>query len=207
MSQIFSDEISEVYRKYIIKIKLSDQQSFFLLWGTNLANEDMDYLMLDTHNNIIAFTKIKDMLKFLRQSDLTIDEQSTKRWAHEYRSNKAYVTYNIGAMLGMINDVEDFKTCDRELASAIINFRNLFSDYAYQVDRKDLLDIHDEVNLNIFIEWVNVSFFWDHPSEDHETEFEKQLVNLDFNKAKRKIKAMVDRFVETLTITGYPVWR
>lgn len=87
---IHSDAVSEKYRKYIVKCITGPKKTLYLFWGTNLQNEDQDYFLLNDNKNILAFTKIKDLVQYPNINSAAIDPENTARWAEAYWANKAY---------------------------------------------------------------------------------------------------------------------
>ena len=54
--------ISEKYRKFVISIKLLDNE-YFIFWGTDMKEKDQDNLLLDHNGNIITMIDKEKMEK------------------------------------------------------------------------------------------------------------------------------------------------
>jgi len=204
--KIFSDSVSEQYRKYVIKIITSNRKSYYLLWGTDVHNEDFDYLLLNTANNIIAFSRIKDLLVFVNRTANLVDEKSVKKWVKTYKANKAYVTYNFLYLLDFISekDIIDANEEYADKAISIIDFFNLFSDYSQQTNRKDLLKLCQDNDINILIDYLYMTFFWRASKESCKEKLNKKIKKLDFLKVEENIKNMVYSFEKEIVMIGYP---
>src|SRR5687767_4779083 len=142
-----SDEFSEKYRKYVVKFILRSDKNLYTLWGTDLSNEDFDYLLLNEEHQILLFLSIENLIDYLKENELMIDPTNTKEWVKHYVPKKEYTTYNLKEVDKIINDL-DFclEKLERDTAFSLVNFYNLFSDYSYQIQEKNLLKLIDEKN-------------------------------------------------------------
>lgn len=157
-NNINSDEISERFRKYIIRLVFPDK-ILFVLWGTDLNNQDFDYLLTDNNGNIIAFKEIQGLLGYLRVDDIKYDPVNTKLWAKGYNLNKAYTSYNLTSIIKIINN-QSFELLHVKEAEALelINFYNLFSDYARQIGNDEMIPIIEQKDTQLFFDFAYSSF-------------------------------------------------
>ncbi len=200
MGRIFSDVASETYRKYIVKIKLSNRRFYYFLWGTDLDNEDVDYLLLNLSNKIMAFLSITDLLTFVKHTSCIIDDTNTKSWANSYKGSRAYITYDFASLINFLDEVNTIGDYEKKSAMMVINFCNFFSDYAFQVNRQDLLNLYREDNLGVLIASLNIMFFWEVPNSSYKSELEGRLSKFDILKANETITKMVNSFERELVI-------
>lgn len=206
MSIIYSDPISEKYRKYVIKVRTAHKSSYYLLWGTNLENEDEDYLMLDSNNNIIVFSKIKTLIFYVKQTNDLLDYFNTKKWAEEYRNNRAYTSYDLFSINSFLNEVNSVEEYEEENAKDLISFISLFSDYAYQLNNSRYLKLYKEDNLEIFRDYLNLRFFWKTAEDSYVSELNEKIRNLNFLKVKELVKEMIFTFESSLLLVSNDVY-
>jgi len=199
---VFSDEISERYRKYIIQLKLPAQQSLYLLWGTDTANEDTDYLMLDQEYKMLAFPNISELLHYVKTTgNSLIDEPATKEWLSNYKANRAYTSYDLVQLMNLMESDQGHQDYTKDEAWEITAFCSLFSDYAYQLDREDLLRLYQDKDLHVFIDWVNAQYLWK-PDVAYLAELTQQLEHSGFEKIKVTIRKIYHSFIQNLVIVS-----
>ncbi len=201
---IFSDEISEQYRKYIIQLQLPAQQSLYLLWGTDTANEDTDYLLLDLDHKMLAFPNISELLHYIKTTRSSlIDEQATKEWLSAYKANKAYTSYNLDQLMSLMESDRAPQDYTKDEAWEITDFCNLFSDYAYQLKREDLIQLYRDKDLHVFIDWVNAQYLWK-PDVAYLAKLTQQLEHSGFEKIKTTIRKIYHSFIQNLVVASAP---
>lgn len=202
MFRVYSDPISERYRKYIVKVKTTFENSYYLLWGTNLENGEEDYLMLDSENNIVARNRIIALITYIKQKNDLLDPNNTKEWAEEYKRNRAYTSYDLLSINSFLNEVDSVEEYDKDNAMALIRFLNLFSDYAYQLSNSAFLKLYNEDNLVIFRNYLNLIFFWKTSEECYVSKLNAQMHDLNFLKVKEIVKEMIFIFENKLKGSG-----
>lgn len=158
--EINTDEVSEKYKKYVIELLTSDQRKVYLLWGTDNSNQDFDYVFLNNDNYINAFSKIETLKKYLEMQEIKVDPLNTKQWAKEHNSNKPYSIYNLPKVTKVLTPAFNLNKLNQAIASDLLNFYNLFSDFAYQINDVELLKITKEKNTKIFFDFACNTFFW-----------------------------------------------
>ncbi|WP_153847054.1 hypothetical protein [Sphingobacterium paramultivorum] len=201
--KIRSDKVSEKYRKYINKILLPGNKYCYILWGTDLDNEDFDYLLLNENKEIIAFKKIKDLLSFVKNTTIDIpDARRMKRWGELYKSNRSYSTYDLRFLLEiLIEDYDaEFYVKEKSRALEIIDFYNLFSDYSNQSVNRKMLKLQKNKNLNLFIDYLYMYCFWSKPKETYEQRLRTKVENINFNELIRILKEMIFLFTNQIKI-------
>lgn len=158
---INSDPVSEQFRKYIIKLAITEHITVYVLWGTDKQNEDFDYLLANEDSKILGFKTIDSLLEYVNTKHVPVDEKNTKEWARAYNSNRYYVLYDFPKLKSVL-DKQNFslRKILKEDALDLVSFYNLFSDYAYQTENQDLLLLIRESNLQLFFDFANNTFFW-----------------------------------------------
>ncbi|GEM_PF-1461701 len=199
--KIFTDEISERYRKYIIQLKLPAKRSMYLLWGTDTGNEDSDYLMLDPANRLLGFSTIKALLHYVKTTKHALtDEPATKEWVSAYKANRAYVSYDIELLIGLM-EVSDKRPENYTKAAAVelTDFCHLFSDYAYQLNQQEWVRLYQDKDLHVFIDWVHARYLWK-PDAAYLAALTDQLKHIDFEKIKTKVRKMYHYLMQNLVV-------
>lgn len=203
--KVFSDEVSELYRKYIIELKLPAKQSLFLLWGTDSNNEDEDYLMLNPENKILVFPKIKELLHYVKTTGETLkDAAKTRAWARDYKANRSYTSYDIEELITLMeNSDKPLENYTKEEAIETSTFCSLFSDYAYQLKQEELIRLYHDEDLAVFQDWVNAQYLWK-PDEDYLAALTDQLKKIDDENIKTIIRKMYRYFIENIVVVKAP---
>lgn len=205
--KIFSDEVSELYRKYIIKLKLPAGQSLYLLWGTDTNNEEVDYLMLNPENKILAFPKIKELLHYVKTSGTTLkDAAKTRAWARDYKANRAYTSYDIEQLITLMeNSDKPLENYTKEEAIETSTFCSLFSDYACQLKQEELIRLYHNEDLAIFQDWVNAQYLWK-PDEGYLAALTDQLRKINDKNIKTIISKMYRYLIENIVVVKAPAY-
>ncbi|WP_286776772.1 hypothetical protein [Sphingobacterium sp. UBA2074] len=199
------NNVSEQYRKYIVKIISPFQQSLYLFWGTDLEKEEDDYLLLDLKDKIIAFLRIQDLLHYVKlPGNILIDNLHSKKWALLFKGKMAYKIYDLGRLSTIMKHWKIIYDIRLDEAMEIIDFCNLFSDYAYQINSDDLIALYENKDLNILLDWVNATYFWKTSDEKYLAELRYRMENLNFLISKDIIIKMLSLFIDHIIILSYP---
>lgn len=194
---IYSDKVSEKYRKYIIKVRVKSSKEYYFLWGTNLKNTDNDYLLVDRDNQILGFKTISDLLFFIKNSSSLLDLDNTKKWAKYYKRMRAYATYDLGKLENILESTKSIQSFNKKSIFLIIDFYNLFSDFTYQIGDKTMGKIINEKNTRKMIDYGYEHFFWGknyiQSSKKNDT-----LNGFDYSQFSSNILLMVSEFVERI---------
>ncbi|MEO7174280.1 MAG: hypothetical protein ABIV51_00610 [Saprospiraceae bacterium] len=155
------DNISEQFRKYIIEIKFNNQSNF-MLWGTDMVDEDEIDKILSFEGSILLFSSINQIQTYVKSNLKSIfDSENLHQWARKMRVRKPYATYDLDQLKSIISD-EDFTInhFDKKKAFEFIDFYNLFGDYAHQTKDEEAHHLMQEKNTKLFFDFAYNSFFW-----------------------------------------------
>lgn len=191
-----TDEISEKYRKYVVNVLLDKKEHFYLLWGTNLENEDVDYLLVNKSNSILAFLTIPDLVKYVNHANLLIDPVSTKKWANSYSANRPYCTYDLFSIKKTLEKGFSLEEIGKSEAVHIVDLCNLFSDYAYQTDSRLFLNQLEKKDIKIFCDYIYEDFFWD--KRGSEEGIKGMTENFNFDNFRNDFMQLILLFEEVL---------
>jgi hypothetical protein len=188
--KVNTDKISEQFRKYVIELILSENQKVFTLWGTDLSNEDFDYLLLDQQQKILAFPKIQNLIDSLKLNSVTIDNQNTQKWAHQFKNDEAYVTYDLIKVQKLISRlVLDLEIFTKDDVLCIINFYDLFTDYVSQTKIEDGLKLIDDANRFSFFDLIEDILIWkSDKSQRSKPDVEKSQVDVFVKNYKEMLR-------------------
>jgi hypothetical protein len=200
--EIYSDDVSETYRKYVIKIKLSNGNCYYSLWATDLNDKDFDYLLVNATNKILVFSRIVDLLSYIRESGGLIDEDNTKKWVSMYKNEKAYSTYDLTSLLPFFDETIAIEQYKEENAMELIDFVNLFSDFANQIKSCDLIELRNNENMDTFIDYLYMVFFWDTPDASYELDMKNKIASISLSEVRQLIKKMVYSFENSILIVN-----
>ncbi len=150
--KIESDKFSEKYRKYVIEIKINNNQ-LYAIWGTNILNPDFDYLVTNNSANIICAFSIDDLKAYFINNTLKIiDEENFKKWILTHRKNCPYTTYDLDSIRNTLNKSEfSLKQTSNSRLDEIRRFIILFSDYINQIKNKNFAKILKSAEVDIFL--------------------------------------------------------
>ncbi|RYD98900.1 MAG: hypothetical protein EOP54_06130 [Sphingobacteriales bacterium] len=105
-----------------------------------------------------------------------------KVWVSTYNANIAYTSYDMDLLISMMEKSDkQGENYTREEAWEITSFCSLFSDYAYQLNREELLRLYQDKDLHIFIDWVNAQYPW-RPDAAYVSTLTNQLKSTDLKK-------------------------
>jgi hypothetical protein len=180
------NEISEIYRKFLISITL-DNLKFYAIWGTDLSDNDNDKLLLNDKNLIITFKNIKNLdLAFSNNLYQYFDIKNLFKWFNEFKENDSYIDYDLDNIKNSVKTI--FFLENKEICISILNFIHLFQDYAIQINNKILIKRVEDENIKFFIDFVYDNYFWNN----------KNFIKIDdnFNKIKfiRQISFLIQSF-------------
>lgn len=163
---IVESEISEKYRKYLISFIISGVE-YFSIWGTDLEDEEIDKLVLNSEGDLILSTDFNDLRGFLLDNEhLLFDKMNFLSWLKELKEIKPYASYNLNLVEKMIDLNQPFLRDDnKEMLIEVFDFFNLFSDLAYQKNDSDIISIYENKNNQIFIDYIYTIFFWNSSNE------------------------------------------
>lgn len=155
------NKISEEYRKYLISFTLLGEE-YFTVWGTDLEDNEIDKLIVNEKGEMIFstdFESLKDYL--LSNTQLLFDKSNFLNWLKKSEKTRPYATYDLDYVETLI-DLNQFffKGEYRELLIEVFNLLNLTSDIAYQNNDKELLEIIENQNTQIFIDYIYTVYFW-----------------------------------------------
>jgi hypothetical protein len=193
--KINTDAISEKYRKYTIEVFLGNKY-FYLLWGTNLENEDVDYLLVNESKSILAFLSIPDLVTYVNHANLLIDPLSTKKWANNYKGDRAYCTYDLLRIKKTLEKGYSLQEIEKEEAMSMVDFFNLFSDYAYQTENKFVIDQLEKKDTRLFCDYVYESFFWIKTGK--EEEIKGMVEKINFENFRNEYLQLISLFEKSL---------
>lgn len=178
---IISDKISERYRKYIIGIKYTGNL-FYILWGT--SKEGDDYFAVNEGNKIIYSLSINDLKFFLNKNILNqVDPDLLGLWLKNHKSENSYNIYDLDHIVFMLNN-QNFSllNCTTVELKGLLNFRNLFSDYIYQIDSKKYLKVLKSRNQAHFFNYANAHCLWlnDYKNTKLKNTFNNEKFKIEF---------------------------
>lgn len=201
-SEVNTDVISERYRKYAVELCYR-KLCVYPLYGADLATQNQDdKLLLDTNGQILTFEDIHQLKQFILSSkSLLFDRGNTILWAKNFAGKQAYSTYNLDYVLSIVEKKISLKKLDKLQTVEIINFINLFGDYAYQTRDSTFLTLHQEKNVRTFLGYTYDSYVWDNPKHaTYKSLNELDYLRFDPEEFISAIRQMVRMFVDRITV-------
>ncbi len=178
--------ISEKYKKFIIGIKLNGENNL-LVSGMDISNEDKDFVLLDKDDKVLLFNDFLQIEDYIINTEV-LDNTNFQSWVKELKIKEPYISYDIDNILDRIKKVIDFSELNKDMLSHIVDFINLIGDYAYQINKEDLIVLYENQRIDQFKELFMDGFIWKTKNshelslnkitwENFKTAFEK-LINL-----------------------------
>jgi len=187
------DKASEKFRKYVIEIKFRGI-SHFTLWGTDSSG--CDRLLLDLKNRLLTFFSISELVQFIkRDRSLPLGFENAQLWAAEYTPSTPYYSYDIDDIKRIISD-PNFDPTKPNAGDAfqMINFLNLFGDYAYQTNETKAMSLVENKSIKSFFDLSYNNFFW---KSDGKVKSIEPI--MDKNQFVRTYDSMVHHFLMLLS--------
>ncbi|WP_421830339.1 hypothetical protein [Larkinella sp.] len=190
------DEINLKYNKWVIAIHLNNV-TYHTIWGYDSLTKNGDTkLLIDQKKNILLFkTKQGPAEAVLTYSIPIFDTENSTNWAQEILDIvNSYEGESINNLDHLQSIVERY-TFDNidciapEDAQNIVDFVNLFTDYADQIGDPSLLILWNSPAIKSFWEYLYNQFFWTIPADELK---EKQAEILENYQADSCKKALID---------------
>ncbi|UFH56653.1 hypothetical protein [Spirosoma sp. KNUC1025] len=166
------DAISRSYSKYFITIK-DEGNELYAIWGED-ASDKNDKLLVDAANYVMLFADMFDALRYIViPSTIAFDRPNMHDWAEaclELQPSSSY-TYDLNHVLSMIDSDRFGNLAEdtREECWEVLNVLHLISDYAYQSEDKQMIDIYRGKPISVFSDYVYDNYFWTIPTEEIQT--------------------------------------
>ncbi len=190
--KVNTDDISEKYRKYIVKLVLSSGRQVYILWGTNLENEDVDYILVNKSDKILAFSSIAGLINYVSHANVLIDRDTTRQWAENYIANQLYNVCDLYKIKNVLNELSFMKEIGRDDAIDMVACLELITDYAHQINSSFVFDQLEKKDMKIFHDYVYEGFLWDGKGE---VEKIKEITDFNFENFRNDYTQLV-RFFE-----------
>lgn len=150
--------LSEKYRKYIVTLKFLNEE-YFIIWGTDLNENEQDKLLLDENGKIVTILKeeliLYNLMKFGTEINY-FDKENFLKWQNELKkfskifsgNNLSYTKYEIDLLIEnfIMNNIVDFKL-SQKIYKEYVDFINLVNDFAIQTNDVRLLKLTREKNI------------------------------------------------------------
>ncbi len=152
------NEISEKYKKYIIELNLNGEKKL-LISGMDISNEDKDFLLLDKNGKVLLFNDFFQIKEYILNEEL-LDNYNFQRWIKELKNKSPYVCYNVDNILDAIRTAKELKDVNKNIQGQAVDFINIIGDYAYQINKEDLIKLYENKLVDQFKELFMSNFIW-----------------------------------------------
>lgn len=127
---------SEQYRKYLIEV-IYRGASWYTVWGTDLTDEDTDYLLTDIQGKLLLFSNRADVFHTILNADHFPDIKMLHAWAREsHRIENPYTVINLDVL-----SMRDIQATQIDLLEAVYITIGIVGDYAVPVNNQALTDL------------------------------------------------------------------
>lgn len=195
------DKINKQYNKWLVAFRLNTL-IYYTIWGADSTDDGEDKLWIDDHQRIILFEDPAKLIEtIISKTMLTFDTQSLVNWAlkqKEYSfSDEQEALIDLDSLLEQTRfaDFTNLITFDAGFAFELVNFINLFGDYASQTNEDFLLKIWRNPSVHSFWEYMYDTHFWTIPAEELRERQEVLLRNYDTDECRNSLNEMTRTYI------------
>ncbi|WP_138990705.1 hypothetical protein [Larkinella sp. C7] len=201
------DEINIKYNKWVIAIHLNNV-TYHTIWGYDSLTKNGDTkLLLDSKKNILLFKTRHDSITAVLTTEIPVfDTEKTTNWAKEIQKIvNLYEDESVNNLDHLQSIIErfNFENIDNiapEDAQNIVNFVNLFTDYADQIGDSSLLILWNNPAIKSFWEYLYNQFFWTIPADELKEKQAEVLENYKADACKKGLMDMLAVFKSRLVV-------
>ncbi|MGV3560792.1 hypothetical protein [Larkinella arboricola] len=190
---------SEVYRKYLIQLRLNGTL-YYGVWGTDMSDpEHEDQLLLDHEQRILLFTAGEQIAPCITQGGARLfDADNLTAWVHSLTDFTPYTVYDLDYMGSILqsNLRQEQILNNPNLTHELIGFINLFGDYAYPLDDDFLVRLRRMPQIRLFFDYCYDTYFWDTPPDELNRRQTAYLKKFRFAKFKSDMLRMLTAFID-----------
>ena len=201
-----TNEINRLYSKWLISFRLNNS-SFYTVWGADSTDGDNDKLWVDNRERIILFRNPQLLVEAIETMSLaTFDTENLINWALAQKKYDLLTDnvseYDFDNLIVQIETInyEDLQSIDSKIAATLVNFVNLFGDYANQTNDNFLLEICKNPSIRILWEYTYNANFWTISEEDLKNKQDDLLRDYDAEECKKTLHKMVSLLIERFLI-------
>lgn len=194
--------ISDKYRKYIVSMKLFNENKYFI-WGSDLLEKEEDKFLLDPKGNIITSPNLHLFLSSLLESNKDVnlfDINNLLNWKKEVQhiltkfknGYSGYAKYDLDILLKyfIANDKINIHLLSFKILKEYVGFINFVDDFANQTNDSKLLKLTHERNLRFLWNYVYDNYIWKNKLKNEN----KLIKNAAFNE-KNFRKKFIEIFI------------
>ncbi|WP_162344151.1 hypothetical protein [Cyclobacterium salsum] len=197
--QIFYDK-SQIYWKWILKIysrKLGTP--VHIIWMTDKTDDCIDKMVLTKTNQIVGAFDHTLLFQYLKNHKIEIpDPVNTFTWLNEVEglTTISITKYDVGHIERSL-DIGEFTKAS---VYQCVDFINLFTDYANQVDENSLYDLRYSRQVVDLWNFGNFEIFWKEWGQEELPAVKIPPLRTNFKLLKNRMNAMIDTFLERIEI-------
>ena len=201
-----TEEINVKHEKWLITFQLNTLV-YYSVWGADSTDDGNDKLWIDDQQRILLIADPAKLIDAIISKALpTFDTENLMSWALEHNVNKSsfkdnFLT-NFDTLIRKADSIkyDNLQKINPKVASDIVNFINLFGDYAYQTKDDFLLKIHSNPSVRIFWEFMYDAYFWTIPPEELKERQEELLRGYDAGQCKEALQEMIRVFTSRFLV-------
>lgn len=186
--------MSEKYRKYLTSVKY-DNKLYYFVFGTDLNNDSIDYIVIDSLNRMLFYDSIDNLIKYIyKDSSNSYDSKNFHIWISQIRNHidhkleYSYAFYNIDFIYSAFiqKSMLYINKLKRKNLEEFINFINLVNDYALQTENKYLRKLtKDDSIRSLWDYYYNIDIWMKEKESSFEFLFKNfNEINFRINLAK-----------------------
>lgn len=153
-------EASQLYQKWIIQIRANRlSKPLYLFWGTDLTAGDTDKFLVNDAAELVGATGIAQLFQYMKTNrELVIDPMRSLTWLAAVEQ--------LDGLQGEVFDfqaIEEFihgKGLNKQLIQKLIDFINLYGDFADQIEEKAMLELLKQREIKALWDFGYEEIFW-----------------------------------------------
>ncbi len=156
-----TNEISEKYNKYLVLLKIANNE-WFILCGMKTKDRSYDdFIVTDNKQRIVVFDTFVKLKSFVHKYDHLIpDRESTKDWIRLLSKLEPYLTVNIDVVLAQMDKVHMVNDLELNVKEDIFNFIQIVTDYIYMINDSVLFEMIEDVDIEGFMNQYYSEIVW-----------------------------------------------
>ena len=193
-------EKGQIYWKWIHKIyscRLSTP--VHIIWLTDKGDDCIDKFVLTKTNQIVGAFDHTLLFQYLKDHKNEIpDPVNTFTWLNEVEGLKtiSFTKYDVGQIERSLDSSEFTKASVYQC----VDFINLFTDFAKQVDDDTLYDIRYSRQIVDLWNFGNFEIFWKEWGQEQLPAVKIPPLTTNFKLLKKRMNAMIDAFLDRIDI-------
>ncbi len=178
--------------KYLIEFIINGE-SCKTLWGADINDNENDKFLIDSKYDIVIFKSFTRLREYVL-SNIVFDSKNSIEWANQ---NKIEMEPFYSIDLDEIDEIITYSKegiFQRDNANNLVDFINLFGDYAFQIENNILLSLFKNTSIQFVLDFNYDTEFWD-SEKSWIDKLNKDLEKFDINAFKINLSRIKNELI------------